>query len=147
MKNPQELPLCQVLIQTETDNEPPRKRLKSDSASQISLVHAARLTLSHTRDVNSRPSLLGVDNECNKKNIDAWFQREPKKHQTTQDQSPKQSSLIQPCRSGNALLKPYQVTALLSVISDPEALPPGRPLRTPPCLQRFSPGKTSRKCI
>jgi hypothetical protein len=140
IKNPQELPLCQVHIQPERDNEPPRKRLKSSSASQISLVHAARL--SRTRDVNSRPSLLRVDNECdNKKSIDACFQRGPKKGQSSLEQPPKQSNLIQTYRSGNALRKAYQVSALLSVRSDPKALPPGRPLGTPPCLRRFSPGK------
>jgi hypothetical protein len=139
--------LCQVLIQPDKDDELPRKRLKSDSASQIFLLHAAMLTLSHTRDVSSRPSLLRVDNESSKKNIDAWFQRGPKKRQSNREQPPKKSNLIQTCRSGNALRKPYSVWALLSVRSDPEALPPGRPLRTPPCLPRFSPGKRSRKYI
>jgi hypothetical protein len=139
MKNPQELPLCIVLIEPDTDDEPPRKRLKSDSGSQISLVHAARLTLSHTRDANSqRPSPLRVDNAFSKKSSEAWFQRVPK-CQSTREQPPKQPNLIQTCRSGIALRKPSPVSVrLLSVRSDSKALPLGRPLRAPPFLRRFT---------
>jgi hypothetical protein len=137
MKNPQELPLCLVLIEPDTDDEPPRKRLKSESsASQNALLHAARLALSHTRDVNSRPSPLRVDNEFSKKNTEAWLQRVPK-CQSTREQPPKQSNLIQTCRSGNTLRKASLVSALLSVRSDPKALPLGRPLQAPPFLPRF----------
>jgi hypothetical protein len=132
MQNHQELPLCPVLIRPDIDKEPPRKRLKSDSGSHISLLHAARLTLSHTR-----PSPLRVDNECNKKSIDAWFQRGPKKRQTTLEQPPKQSSLSQTYRFGNARQKASQVSALRSERSDPKALPPGRPLRTPHRLEKY----------
>jgi hypothetical protein len=146
MKNPQELPLYPTLIEPDTDDEPPRKRLKSDSASHISLLHhAAMLTLSPTRNVNSRPlPLWRVDNEFSKKSTEAWLQRVPSR-QSTQEQPPKQPNLIQTCLSGNALRKPSPVTALLSVISGPEALPPGRPLRAPPLLPWLSPGKRSRK--
>jgi hypothetical protein len=123
MKNPQELPLCPVLIQPDIDDEPPRKRLKSDSGSQTSTVRAARFTLSHTRDANSqRPSPLRVDNAFSKKSSEAWFQRVPKR-QSSREQPPKQPNLIQTCRSGNALRKPSPVSAFLSLRSDPKALP------------------------